>query len=53
VNTKGSNSFSDYYGAVDGYMEYISVAGLGFIPNELGPNLVVFVLSIGGMSAAS
>jgi hypothetical protein len=53
VNTKGSNSFSNYYNAVNGYTEYISIVSLGFTLNELGLNLVVFVLSMGGVSAAS
>jgi hypothetical protein len=53
VNTKGSNSFLDYYSTVDGYIKYISVAGLGFIPDKLSLNSVIFVSSIGGVSAAS
>jgi hypothetical protein len=53
VNTRGSSSFLNYYNTVDGYIKYISVAGLGFIPNKLDPNLVIFILSIGGVSAAS
>jgi hypothetical protein len=53
VNIRGSNSFLDYYNAVNGYIGYISAAGLGFVPNKLGLNLVVFVLSVGGVSATS
>jgi hypothetical protein len=30
----------------------MSVAGLGFIPDELGLDLVIFILSIGGVLAA-
>jgi hypothetical protein len=52
MNTKGSSSFLNYYGVVDGYIGYISVASLGFTPNKLGLNLVIFILSVGGVSAA-
>jgi hypothetical protein len=52
VNTKGSSSFLDHYSAVDGYIKCISVTGLGFAPNELNPNLIIFILSMGGVSAA-
>jgi hypothetical protein len=52
MNTRGSSSFSDYYGAVDRYIGYISVVNSGFIPNKLGLNLIIFILSIGGVSAA-
>jgi hypothetical protein len=53
VNTRGFSSFLDYYNAVDGYMGYIFAAGLRFTPKEPGPNSVIFVLSMGGVSAAS
>jgi hypothetical protein len=53
VNTGGFNSFLDYYSAVNRYIRYISIASLGFAPNEPGLNLVIFVLFIGGISAAS
>ena len=52
MNTRGSSSFLNYYSAVNGYMGYISAASLGFVSNKLGPNSVVFILSIGGVSAA-
>jgi hypothetical protein len=53
MNTRGSNSFLNYYSTVNRYMGCISTASLGFIPNKPGPNLVVFVLSVSGISAAS
>jgi hypothetical protein len=53
VNTKGFNSFLNYYNAVNGYIKYISAASSGFVPNKLGPNLVIFISSVGGVSAAS
>ena len=53
MNTGGSNSFLDYYSVVDRYIGYISVASLGFTPKKLGPDLIIFILSVGGMSAAS
>ena len=43
----------DYYNAVNGYTGCISVVSSGFTPNKLGLNSVIFILSIGGMSAAS
>jgi hypothetical protein len=52
VNTKGFNSFLDYYSTVNRYTGYISVAGLGFAPNKPGPNLVIFISSVDGMSVA-
>jgi hypothetical protein len=52
VNTRGFNSFLNYYSAVDGYIKYISITGLGFVPNKPGLNLIIFVLSVGGMSVA-
>jgi hypothetical protein len=53
VNTGGFNSFLNHCSAVNGYIKYISAAGLGFIPNKPGLNSVIFVLSVGGVSAAS
>jgi hypothetical protein len=52
VNTKGSNSFLDCCNIVNGYTGCISVASLRFVPNKLSLNLVIFVLSVGGMLAA-
>jgi hypothetical protein len=53
VNAGGFNSFLDCYSAVDRYIGYISVASLGFIPNELGLDLVIFILSVDGVLIAS
>jgi hypothetical protein len=53
MNTGGFSNFLDHCDAVDGYIKYISVAGLGFAPNKPGLNLVIFVLSVGSVSAAS
>jgi hypothetical protein len=52
VNTKGFNSFSNYYGVVDRYIGCISTAGLKFTPKELSPDLIIFVLSVGSVLAA-
>jgi hypothetical protein len=52
VNTRGFGSFLDHCNAVNGYIGCISAAGSGFVPNKLGPNLVIFVLSMGGVLAA-
>jgi hypothetical protein len=52
VNTRGSSSFLNCYSAVDGYTGCISTAGLGFVPNKLGLNLVIFISFMGGVSAA-
>jgi hypothetical protein len=43
----------DYYSTVNGYTGCIFIASLGFVPDKLGLNLVIFILSVGGMSAAS
>jgi hypothetical protein len=53
VNTEGFNNFLNYYSTVDRYTEYISIASLGFIPNKLSLNSVIFILFIGGILAAS
>jgi hypothetical protein len=52
VNTRGSNSFLDCYSAVNRYTGYISIANLEFASNKPGLNLVIFVLSIGGVLTA-
>jgi hypothetical protein len=52
MNTKGSNSFSNHYNAVVRYIGYIFIASSGFASNKPGLNSVIFILSIGGVSAA-
>ena len=53
MNIGGSGSFLNHYSAVDGFIGWISVASLGFIPIKLGLDLIIFILSIGGILAAS
>ena len=53
MNTGGSGSFLDRCGAVDGFTGWISVTGSGFAPVKPGPDLVIFILSVGGVLAAS
>ena len=52
MNTGGSDSFLDYYSAVNRFMGWISIISLGFIPVKLSLDLVIFILSIGGVLAA-
>ena len=53
MNTRGSSSFLDYCSAVNGFIGWISVASLGFIPVKSGLDLIIFILSIGSVLAAS
>ena len=53
VNTGGSGSFLNYYSTVNGFTGWISITNLGFIPIKPGLDLVIFILSIGGVLAAS
>jgi hypothetical protein len=43
----------DHCSAVVGYTGCISIASLGFAPNKLGLNSVIFISSVGSVSAAS
>ena len=52
MNIKGFSSFLDYYNIVDGFIKQISIASLRFIPIELGLDLVIFILSMGGVLVA-
>ena len=53
MNTGGSSSFLDYYSVVNRFAGWISVTSLGFTPVKLNLNLVIFILSIGGVLTAS
>ena len=53
MNTEESSSFLNHCGTVNRFIEWISVASLRFVPVELGPDLVIFILSVGGVLAAS
>jgi len=53
VNIRGSSSCLDCYSIVDRFTGLISAAGLGFIPNKLSPDSVIFISFIGGVLAAS
>ena len=53
MNTRGFGSFLDHYSIVDGFTGWISIASLGFVPVELNLDLVIFILFIDGVLAAS
>ena len=53
MNTRGSSSFLNYCGAVNGFTGWISITSLGFIPIKLNLDSVIFILSIDGILIAS
>ena len=53
MNTGGSGSFLNHCSAVDGFIGWISIASLGFVPVKLSLDSVIFILAIGGVLVAS